>query len=155
MTIFYHDNLKTLYRQLYFQNFDNIINCIKDHFNQTGYQIYVHLQEILLKVFKEQNLEDDLQIVIQKDGVNTFGVPSLKPQLLFLQETAKFCGLDSRMQLPEMIALFKKLDTIKTKLVAEVIKLVKLILIRPATNAVVRDRFRSLKELNLFSLNND
>ena len=34
---------------LYFETFDNIINCIKDRFNQTDYQIHVHLQEILIK----------------------------------------------------------------------------------------------------------
>ena len=51
---FYHDHPKKIYRQLYFETFDNI-NCIKDCFNQTDYQIYVHLQEILMKAFKEQN----------------------------------------------------------------------------------------------------
>ena len=35
-----------------------------------------------------------------------------------------------------MIALFQKLDTIKKILIAEVIKLVKLILVMPASNAV-------------------
>ena len=34
---------------LYFETFDNIINCIEDRFNQTDYQIDVHLQEILIK----------------------------------------------------------------------------------------------------------
>ena len=56
--------------------------------------------------------------------------------LLLLREIAKFYGLDSRMQLSEMIALFQKLDTIKEMLVAEVIKLVKSILVMPASNAV-------------------
>ena len=52
--------------------------------------------------------------------------------MLFLPETAKFC--DSRMQLSEIIALFQKLDIIKRMLVAEVIKLVKLILITVGTS---------------------
>ena len=77
-----------------------------------------------------------MQIVIQNYGVNEFDVLSLKALLLFLPETAEFYGLGSRMQLSGMIALFKKLDTIKRMLVAEVIKLVKLVLIMPATNAV-------------------
>ena len=53
-----------------------------------------------------------MQIVIQNYGVNESDVPSLNEQLIFLPETAKFYGLDSRMQLSEKIALFKKLDTI-------------------------------------------
>ena len=101
----------------------------------------MHLQEILIKAFNEQNWEDDLQIVIQNYGVNEVDVPSLKAQLLFLPETAKSYVLNSRIQLSEMIALFKKIDTIKRMLVAEVMKLVKLIVIMPATNAVNEKSF--------------
>ena len=36
-----------------------------DRFNQTDYQIFVHLKEILIKTFKEQDWEDDLQVVTQ------------------------------------------------------------------------------------------
>ena len=49
------------------------------------------------------------------------------------------------MQLSEMIALFQKSDTIKRMLVAEVVKLVKLILVMPATNAVSDRSFQFLK----------
>ena len=63
--------------------------------------------------------------------------------LLLLPEIAKFYGLNSRMQLSEMIALFQKLDTIKEMLVAEVIKLVKSILVMPASNAVSKIIFVS------------
>ena len=98
---------------MYFETFDNIINCIKDRFNQADYQIYVHIQEIFMKAFKEQDWEDDLQIVIQNHGVNECDVPSLKTQFLLFPKIAKLCGLDRRMQLSEMITLFQKLDIIK------------------------------------------
>ena len=39
---FYDDHPKKNYRQLYFETFDNIINFMKDCFNQTNYQIYVY-----------------------------------------------------------------------------------------------------------------
>ena len=71
-----------------------------------------------------------MHILIQNYGVKEFEVPLLKTQLLLLPEIAK--SLNSRMQLLEMIALFQKLDTIKKILVAEVVKLVKLILLIPA-----------------------
>ena len=82
----------------------------------------MHLQEISKKALKEEDWEGDLQIVIQNYGANEFDVPWLKTQVLLLLEIAKFYGLDSRMQLSEMIALFQKLDAIKKLLVAEVIK---------------------------------
>ena len=68
-----------------------------------------------------------MHILIQNYGVKEFEVPLVKTQLLLLPEIAK--SLNSRMQLLEMIALFQKLDTIKKILVAEVVKLVKLILL--------------------------
>ena len=40
---FYHDHPKASYHQMYFETFDDIINCIKDRFNQTDYEIYVPL----------------------------------------------------------------------------------------------------------------
>ena len=71
-----------------------------------------------------------MHILIQNYGVKEFEVTLLKTQLLLLPEIAK--SLNSRMQLLEMIALFQKLDTIKKILVAEVVKLVKLISLIPA-----------------------
>ena len=110
----------------------------------------MHLQEILIKAFKEQDWEDDLKIVIQNYGVNEFDVPSLKNLFLLLPKTATFCYLDSRRQLSKMIALFQKLGTIKRMLVAEVIKLVKLILVMPATNTVGERLFWSLKRIKTY-----
>ena len=52
MTVFTMIIQRKLYRQLYFETFDNMINCIKDRFNQTDYKIYEHLQEILINAFK-------------------------------------------------------------------------------------------------------
>ena len=49
------------------------------------------------------------------------------------------------MQLSEMIALFEKLDIIKRMLEAEVIKLVKLILVMLVANAVSEGSLLSLK----------
>ena len=52
MTVFTMIIQIKLYRQLYFETFDNMINCIKGRFNQTDYKIYEHLQEILINAFK-------------------------------------------------------------------------------------------------------
>ena len=50
---FYYDDPKKVNRELYFEIIYNIKNCIRDRFSQTNYQIYVHLQEIFAKAFKE------------------------------------------------------------------------------------------------------
>ena len=70
--------------------------------------------------------------------------------MLLLPEIAEFYGLDSRIQLSEIVAFFQKLDTIKRKLLAEGIKLVKLILIMQATNPVSERSFSSLKRIKTY-----
>ena len=88
---------------------------------------------------------------IQNYGVNEFDVPSLKTQLLVLPEISKLYGLNSRIQILEMISLFQKLDTIKNRmLVEEVIKLVKLILMMPAANGISKKSFSSLKRIKTY-----
>ena len=54
------------------------------------------------------------------------------------------------MKLSEMIALFQKVDNNKRMLVAEVIKLVKLILVMPATNVVNGRSISSLKRMKTY-----
>ena len=152
MTVFTVIIPKKMHCQLYFVTFDKIINSIKDRFHLTDDQIYVHLREILIKPFKEQDWEDDLQIVLQNYGANEFDVLSLKTQLLLLPEIPEFYDLDSRMQLSVKIDLFQKLDTIKRILVAKVIQLVKLILIMLATNAVSERSFSSFKRIKTYLL---
>ena len=49
-----------------------------------------------------------------------------------------------------MIALFQKEDTVKRMLVAEIIKLVKLILVMPTTSAVSNRLFLSLKRIKTY-----
>ena len=50
---FCYDHPQKINRELYFEIIYNIINCIRDRFSQKNYQIYVHLQEIFVKAFKE------------------------------------------------------------------------------------------------------
>ena len=109
----------------------------------------MHIQEIFIKAFKEQDWEDDLQIVMQNYVASELDVPSLKTQLL-LSEIATFYGLDSRMQLSEMIAFFQKLYIINRMLVAEVIKLVKVISVKAATSAVTERLFSFLKRIKTY-----
>ena len=40
---------KDLYRQQYFEALDLVVSCVKDRFNQPGYQVYRHLEDVLLK----------------------------------------------------------------------------------------------------------
>ena len=64
----------------------------------------MHHQESLMRAFKEQDMEDDFQVVIQNYGINQFDISLfflIENSLLLLPEIGKFHGLDHQMQLLE------------------------------------------------------
>ena len=76
MTVFTVIIQKKMHCQLYFVTFDKIINSIKDRFHLTDDQIYVHLREILIKPFKEQDWEKENQN-LDFDSVQHYPLSSL------------------------------------------------------------------------------
>ena len=55
---------KELYRQQYFEALDLVVNCVKDRFNQPGYQVYRHLEDVLLKcVHGDNSYREDIDFV--------------------------------------------------------------------------------------------
>ena len=60
----YHNNEVSYYRQIYFDALDYIINSIKDRFEQPDYQIYVNLENLLLKAAYEEDFEHEFIEVV-------------------------------------------------------------------------------------------
>ena len=55
---------KELYGQQYFEALDLVVNCVKDRFNQPGYQVYRHLEDVLLKcVHGDKSYREDIDFV--------------------------------------------------------------------------------------------
>ena len=60
----YHNDEVSYYRQIYFDALDYTINSIKDRFEQPDYQIYVNLENLLLKAVYEEDFEHEfIQVV--------------------------------------------------------------------------------------------
>ncbi|KAJ8322013.1 LOW QUALITY PROTEIN: hypothetical protein KUTeg_000484 [Tegillarca granosa] len=56
-------SVKELYRKNYFEALDLLVNCIKDRMDQPGYQLYVNLENVLLKAVSGQCYENELNFV--------------------------------------------------------------------------------------------
>ena len=59
-TSHFPDTPKSHYRYMYLNVLDNVIQCIKDRFNQPDFQKYMNLQELLQKVVKGEKCEKEL-----------------------------------------------------------------------------------------------
>ena len=76
---FFHETPKELYRKEYFSVLDLVINYIKDRFQQPGYGVYKHLQELLLKAACGKDYVSELQFV------TTFYVEDINSSVLQVQ----------------------------------------------------------------------
>ena len=67
-----HDTQKAHFRQPYYEALDNTISCLKDQFNQPGYNIYCNLEELLIKASMREDFKDPFQTVCDfyKDDFN-------------------------------------------------------------------------------------
>ena len=132
---YFHSNPKLFYRQHYFDVVDYVAGNIKERFDQPDYSIYIKLQNIILKASCCQDFRSELNSLedLYKDNFNFF---ALKSQLELLP---KF--LTGKLEFSEIISSMKNLSTEECFLFSEVIKLIKIILIAPATNAISERRF--------------
>ena len=62
-TSHFPDTPKSHYRCMYLDVLDNLIQCIKDRFNQRDFQKYMNLQELLLKAVKGEKCKNELESV--------------------------------------------------------------------------------------------
>ena len=76
------------YRAIYFEAFDIIVACIKDHFNQPGYAVYSNLEKLLVKAATGQCFDDEFEAVMKVYG-SDFDSSLLKTQLCIMESRLK------------------------------------------------------------------
>lgn len=141
---------KEHYKMIYYEAFDCVIACIKDRFDQPDYRKYVSLQNLLLKGVKSQCWESEMEEVIQIYGGDVRRY-SLEAQLPLLAQTAVSMGHDiERFSVKDLVKLLQDLDNPRRLALSEVIKLGKLLLVMPATNAISERSFSALKRVKTY-----
>ena len=133
------------YLRLYLEALDNVTNRIKDRFNQPGYQIYMKMENLLLKCVSGADYTDEL------NEVTDFYGEDLNKELLELQLTILGSNLIQEARtLIEIVTYLKSLPHPGKDLLSEVSKLMKLILVMPATNATSERSFSALKRIKSY-----
>ena len=124
---------------------DFVVQSIKDRFDQNGYKMLSKLEELLCD--SECKLED-YSDVMQLYG-DDFNQQRMASQLLILHANLphEIKSLVGGMKLKGIIAFLQSLSLIESELYTEVIKLAKLIIVMPATNAVSERTFSALRRL--------
>ncbi len=124
------------YRIIYFEAFDIVIAQITDRFEQEGYQMYSKLEKFLIG-----KQDDDLDELIEFYG-NDFEKDALLAQLDSFHANY---AIDENATVHDIIPVIKNMSCGEKLLFNEVIKLIRMILVLPATNAVSERSFLAMR----------
>ena len=118
-------------------------------FDQPGYQIYKNVESLLLSAEHGESFDEEFQKVADfyKDDFNS-GLLRTQPESL----NASFKGNRgiSRVDMKAILKYFRSTLPVYRTFYSEVIKLLKFILVMPATNAISERSFSALKEVKTY-----
>ena len=140
------DCIKDLFRRQYFEAVDFAVNCIRARFDQPGYQIYKNVASLLLNATNGESFDEEFQKVANfyKDDFNS---RLLSTQLESLNASFKENKYISRVDMKAILKYFRSTLLVYRTFYSEVIKLLKLILVMPDTNAISERSFSALKRV--------
>ena len=117
----YPSTPKEHYRRIYYEALDLIITCIKNCFNQPGYQMYQNLEGLLLKAANGEMYNNEIEAILQ------FYEDDFNPQLLKTQLnlfTTNIPRDECRFCISDIISFVRNLQS-QTELLSEVSKVLK------------------------------
>ena len=138
------DCVKDLFRRQYFEAADLVVNCIRVCFDQLGYQIYKNVESLLMNAANGESFDEEFQKVADFYK-NDFNSGLLRTQLESLSASFKENKDISRVDMKAILKYFRSTLLVYRTFYSEVIKLLKLILVMPATNAISERSLSALK----------
>lgn len=142
-TEYHPDSPEVYYKPIFFESIDLIVNCIEQRFNQPGFKTYSQLQNLLFCAIRGEDYKENLQTIMEVYG-SDFDGERLDTQLITL--STNFPSTDN-LGLRDIVDYIKELSPAQQLLYNEVIKLLKIILVMPATNALSERSFSQLRRI--------
>ncbi|XP_066914540.1 zinc finger MYM-type protein 1-like [Clytia hemisphaerica] len=138
--------LKDKYRKQFYDAYDYTIEGIKARFEQEDYQRYSKVQQLILKAVNGKEYQEELAFV------TTFYKDDFKKSLLETQLSLLPVSLESsrKINISDVLKKFRSLSQARKTLLSEVIRVVKLLLVMPATNAISERSFSALKRVKTY-----
>ena len=134
-------NVKEKYKMLYFEGLKTIISNINKRFEK-GYDTVINLENLLLKCAMNESYDEELKTVIDF-YVSDFNKDDLETQLLNFKAKFRKDFKSEKVVLNDVIEFMRRPGY--SELLSEVSKVLKLILVLPATNAQSERLFSKLK----------
>jgi len=141
---------KDLYRRHYFEALDLALEAIRDRFDQNGYKTYKNLQDVLLKAARGLPYDQELKAVLDFYG-DDFEQSQLGTQLQHLTTHFKDMGASQKsVSFKDVYEYLKSFSKCQRSFYSQVVVLVTLILVMPATNAGSERSFSALRRIKSY-----
>ena len=141
---------KDYYEEIYLDAFEYIIKCLEERFDQKGLQMYENLQQVLILAAKKEDYEEKLKEVLQfynNEKSYDFNEDSLRTQLKMF--SANYPQKDDT-NMEDIIEHLMSMPSSSRKMISEVVKILELILVLPATNATSERTFSKLRLIKTY-----
>ena len=138
----YDSSPKDMYRRIYFEALDLLVQAINKRFDQPGYHVYCSLENIFLKVFKKA---DEMKAVLDIYG-DDLNASNLADQLRTLAANLSHEIND----IADVIVYLKNISPAEKELIHEVIIMAKLLLVMPATNSTSERSFSCMRHVKSY-----
>ena len=134
------------YRAIYFEALDLITSCIDDRFNQPGYKIYEKVETLLLNAAASKPYQDELQHVLTfyGDDFDALLLPT------HLEVFSNYFSSKDQVVLSDILSFFQTSTPGQLELLSQVTKLVRLLLVMPATNAESERSFSAVRRIKSY-----
>ena len=144
-----------MYRANYFQCYDFVINAVNGRFDQPDYKMYSVMENIILNAVSGKGFSSLFYKEVFEDGSSfedVYGedidISKLTIQLQFLPDLLKVPNTEASFH--EILKSLRSLSKTVRVMITEVIKLVKLILLAPSTNAEGERTFSGLRRVKTY-----
>ena len=138
-----------------------MVSCLKDRFEQPGYQTYLNLEQILIKACQGKELVEEL------DFICNFYKEDLQKDLLRVQLHTLHVDFKSKFEerygtsmseascitIFDIKEYFQSLSSAQRDLFDQVCSVAKLVLVMPATNATSERSFSALRRVKSYLRN--
>ena len=131
------------YRRIYFEAIDLMVNAIDQRFDQPSFDTYARMESLLVKALKSQDNSTELQFMEKVYG-DDVDIEMLTAQMEILKVLLKDGNL---LCFDDIIVKIKELLIPERKMITEVIKICKFILVNPATSAAGERSFSTARRL--------
>ena len=141
----FHLTPKDYYRQIYYESLDLIVQSIKDRFDQPGYKVYRSLEDLVLKAANKLDFSEELASVKDVYGTD-LDESTLQVQLQILGANIP----EKMITIFDVRSYLQKITPGERSLLSQVVLLMKMILVMPATNATSEQSFSALRRIKTY-----